>query len=694
MSNKDDTIDLREVTATLGREKLWVLGGLLFGIAVAVAVLVFVRPSYRASATALLQAESQGTPSALAMLGGLADALPTAGGGAMDTELQLLTSRTVYGAVVDSLSLQATVVSPRDWSITQLLSEATFAERLPERTYTFVRQDERYRVEGGGHRGEAAPGVPYQLPGAVVTLRRTELPNKFKISLITREEAIDRLQKQLLADEAGGDVARLVYDADDPVSAAAVPNLVIAEYLHRRRTTDRGVNQHRYEFLRARADSVVQELADASEALRMQRERSGVIDPEIVGEAEIEGAMRVRTSLEMVQVEIGALQRLLSAPDISGRALAAFPTLLASPAVNEVVALLAEIDTQRETLLERRTPRDPEVLALARSAELLERQLANLARDYLSGLREQEIELLRETEFYEGRLAALPAQAKEYLSLRRDVERLTQTELILQAQLIDARLAAIGEGGNMRQIDVAVPPEEPNFPRPLPTLLIGLFGGLVIGSIGALGKGFLSQRIRHPYEAEMAAGVPAVAFTRNMPLLIGGLEAGRTALVIPLCDGAALEEVAHQIALTGQLQGKRVAVVDLASVPKVPALLPGAPMVQVGGGAATDVSADSALAPSADARPEGILVYRVVSEDATAERIRAALDQLEEHNDLVVAMAPPMEQLGTAALLSPKRLVILVAEAGQITRPELQAAVTSLDRLGISVPGVVLTNGA
>ena len=41
---------------------------------------------------------------------------------------------------------------------------------------------------------------------------------------------------------------------------------------------------------------------------------------------------------------------------------------------------------------------------------------------------------------------------------QREVKRLTQTMLGVQAQIIDARLAAIAEGGQVRQIDVAQPP--------------------------------------------------------------------------------------------------------------------------------------------------------------------------------------------------------------------------------------------
>lgn len=687
----DDTIDLGEIFHTLGREKRWLGIGLLVGLLGAAGVLLFVRPVYQASSTILLRTESERAPSALAMLGGLADALPNGITDDMDTELELLTSRAVYGSVIDSLFLQARVRSPHDRSPRSLFAEAEFADRPPEETYTFrATGNGAYSVEGGAHRGEARPGVPYELPGARVTLGSGSLPEEFRFKIIPREDAIDEMEENLIADEAGGEVAQIVYDGPDPETAAAVPNAIVSEYLVRRRTTDRGVNQHRYEFLRARADSVVVELADAAESLRQEQERSGVLEPEITGEAEIEGSMEVRAALTELQVQRVALQRLLERDNISGLNMAGFPALLESPAVNELISLLAETQTERESLLERRTPNDPEVAALTRSIALIEGQLKDLATDLLASLQQQEQELRSEMARYETTLAALPAQAQQYYMRYRDVERLAQTELVLQTQLIDARLAAISEGGNVRQVDAAVPPDEPDFPKPLPTLLIGLFGGLVLGVFGALGANYLNKEIRDPHQAELTAGVPAVAFQRNKPLLLGGLGSRRTALVVPVGEGGGVSDVAHRIAATARLQGREAIVADLSGVQEVPLLTAGetveagveeAPVV--GGALVRDGSEDA----------EGLMVYRMV-ENVSAERLRQALDLLESQHDLVVAIAPSLDEGRTAALLTEKRVVVLVGKLGVITRTELHSASINLRRLNIAVPGVVLTNGA
>jgi len=54
------------------------------------------------------------------------------------------------------------------------------------------------------------------------------------------------------------------------------------------------------------------------------------------------------------------------------------------------------------------------------------------------------------------------------------------------AQVLTARLAALAEGGDVRVIDEAVSPRRVTFPRPLPTIAMGLVGGAIAGFVIAL----------------------------------------------------------------------------------------------------------------------------------------------------------------------------------------------------------------
>src|SRR5690606_35205723 len=179
--------------------------------------------------------------------------------------------------------------------------------------------------------------------------------------------ALKWLNDRLEVEEPGGDIAELGFRAGDPVTAAAVPNTMVELFLARRRTTDRGVNQRRYEFLLAREDSIATELRRAEAALRTQQESSGVIDPMLVGETELGRVVELQGEHETLGIEARTLRQIL-AQNREGswavRDLAAFPTFLNNPAINQLLGQLMEVETERTRLLERRTERDPEIEAL------------------------------------------------------------------------------------------------------------------------------------------------------------------------------------------------------------------------------------------------------------------------------------------------------------------------------------------
>lgn len=567
MQGTGDTIEVREVIGTLARRWRWLLGGALFGIGAALALSLLLPPRYQAGSKILLRngAESGGIP--LPGMGGLGSLLPRSMQSGFDTELEVLMSRTGIEAVIDSLLLQARVVRPHRYATRDLFSAGSFESHLQPATYRFTRDGDGYRVSGPDGTVRARPGVPFELPGARLTLASGTLPEEFRIRLLPRPEVVRGISGALEAGNPGGDVAELVYRANDAATAAAVPNTLVSFYMHRRRTTDRGVNQQRYEFLVARVDSVQNQLAEAEEALRRTQEASGVFDPELYAKADLERAAMLRAELEGLTMESQALSRIVQAGidgTISPRDLAAYPTFLRNEAINELLSRLLEQEQERLEMLERRTLVDPDVLAFDERIAQLEGQLVSLSTAYLNGLAEQGEQIRRELAGYERSLAEVPGIAQSALRAFREVERLSEISLVLHAQLLEARLDAIREGGEIREIDPAVPPHKPAFPNLPLNLVIGLFGGLFLGVIGAFGRNLVSERIDHPRDAELVAGIPAILFRSGAPLLLANAGGKRGVLVVPIgarANGA--DPVAGHIAATAALQGSEVALAAL-----------------------------------------------------------------------------------------------------------------------------------
>lgn len=692
----DDTVDLGELAGALRRGARWIVGGVALGLALAIAAVWVLPARYEASSTVLMRDSNAGGSSALSQLSGLADLVPGMGGiGGMgttlETEIKILTSRAVIGDAVDSLGLQVRVGEPKSTAPRELFSQLRIEPNVETVKYRYERDGDVYRVEGPGVSGEARPGQPHQLTGAILTLAPGGLPDEIEIEIVDRETAIDDVVESLEAEEAAGQVVQLAFEAPDRRTAAQLPNLLVARYLERRRTVDRGANQRRYEFLRAHADSLSTDLMKAEVALRSEQERSGIIDPELSGRTGLERATLLQIELEKVDVEARALEQVLArrtATNGSPRELAAYPTFLQNPAINAILQQMYQLDTERVALLQRRTEEDPEVVALTAGITNLENQLVSLSRDYLSGLARQRNELQAELQTYSGVLGALPAQAMESLRRQRDVRRLSETMLALETQLVSARLAAIGEGGEVRQIDSATPPKRASFPSLPLFLAVGLIAGLAIGAGGALGTEYLGSKVRTPAHARLASGVPAVVLRPGNPLLLGGIEEYRSVLVIAVGEGARAGDVAHALAHTSSLRGVDVALVD---VERAVPLLRGVSALALPPGSEEEARVELTPLDGAEGDFPVMRVARGVEVDPG--ELRATLGRLEERLQTVVVALAQLESPLTLALLGGGRPVVLAARLGSVGRAELRDSVETLRRAGMVVGGVILHNG-
>jgi hypothetical protein len=70
--------------------------------------------------------------------------------------------------------------------------------------------------------------------------------------------------------------------------------------------------------------------------------------------------------------------------------------------------------------------------------------------------------------------------------------------------------------------------------------------------------------------------------------------------------------------------------------------------------------------------------------------VHALIDDLERDFSLVVVALPTIDQPRAIGALSPERPVVIVVRPGQVSRGELQEAVFSLQRAGITTLGVIL----
>lgn len=656
-AEQPDTIDVADVARTVRRQWRAVLASVVLGLVAAGGIVLFAPRRFDGKASVLARPNDRGGSSIAArmsdlgqLLGG-AGGLSSLGGSSVETELQMLRSRALSGELVDSLQLQVSVRSPGGTAPLRLVSATNLPGAFSPQRYTFVRQpDGRYRTSRSGRTYVLRTGQADSVESGTVTLRESGL-EKFAVTLRDHEDAITRTAKRLTVKKAGGEIAGIVYRGDDSVTAAAGANALIKFYLDRKKTTDRGTNARRVEYVSAQLDSTRGELTQTEMELRDFQERSGVLDAEVFGQVELEAVAVLRRSLTELQVNEGAIKQLLGQADsgrVTSRELVAYPAFMQGSSVGPLAMQLSDLEAQRFRLLERRTEQDPDVKALDNTLRGVQSNIVAMARSYAASVTRQRQQLQARVDSVQRKLLALPAAAQRGGRLQRDVLRLTQLSAALEAQLVEARLGVIGEGGEIKQVDYAVPQRKVAFPRPLLTMGLGAAGGLLAGLVAALFMGWFGRWLRDPEEIERAMGIYAERFEPNAPLLLAGAASARSLLVIPLdaYARARAASVAERLAHTAQQRAIAAAVLDLSN-----------------GNGASPTASD------------------------------ASLQQAEQRAVMTVAHLPELSNGATLAALRETRPVVLVAAPGPVDRAQLARAVDTLRRLQVPCVGVVISHG-
>lgn len=436
--------------------------GLIAGTVIGGAVVAVVPASFSGRALVLIRTQSSPTAALAAKAGPLAELSSGAMGSAfkdeLETELAILRSRAVASVVVDSLRLQVRPLSPDRTPPLALVDSVRLVGRFKPFKATLN------------------PGKN-TLPQGTVWMR-ANAPAAVRAKLYDREDAIDEVGDRLDVRKEGGEVVRVTYGGRDSLTAADVPNLLIATYLTRRRTVDRGVNQRRFEFMVTASDSIGRDLQAAAVSRRRLQDASDLPAVEPSVKVLVEQVAELETKLGMQRAEEAALDSLLV---LGGdpRLLAAFPAFLRSPAVNELVSQLSQLDVKRQSLLVSAPTGAPSIKAIEGARDSLAAQLAPMAHTYRRSLADQRRPLEADLARARARLRALPGAEEAFFVIESRLARLAALENGMGAQVLQARLAALSEGGDVRLVDVAVAPRKVTFPRPLLTVALGALLGFL-----------------------------------------------------------------------------------------------------------------------------------------------------------------------------------------------------------------------
>jgi capsular exopolysaccharide synthesis family protein len=288
-------------------------------------------------------------------------------------------------------------------------------------------------------------------------------------------------------------------------------------------------------ILREQLDSLSNELNTSEAALQTFREKHNVVSLPDEAQAEVQHAATIQAERADLDAERRALQTLMRQVTLEAahqkpedaspyRKLIAFPTLLKNPASTEILHTLSTIDDERTTLLTRRTPKDPDVLALTEREHQVEDQVRGIATTYLSGLTEQVTSYDSTLGHYSNRMNVIPAVETEYARLSRTPKVLDTIFVALQTRLKEAQVAEAVDDPTLQLMDPATVPVDPIRPRPVLYLAISVILGLLCGLGLALARDSRDHTVHTRADVLAATGAPVLGL---IPRISGNALTGR-----------------------------------------------------------------------------------------------------------------------------------------------------------------------
>lgn len=725
----DETVRPMQMLGTLRRRWFWIVGGAVLGAAIGLLIALRIPPAYRGSATLWVDELERNAPRVATVPNDISKAN-------INTEIELLQSRRLTEEVIDSLGLALTVVDPARIPRSNILREVFVAPGAEPRQLVLTRDSTEpyvvYDTASAEPIGKVAAGERFQTPDLAFRLAK-DPPRTIRLDVASRPSVVRAFEERrdiTRPNRLANTIAIQVDDAD-PMLARDQVNLLVRRFLVRRNEVMKRGPRETVSFLRAQVASVTSDLDRAEQTLKGYRQRERIAEPQAQASGEVTRYVTTQAKREEINSDRLALQRALTdaraaaadpATTSPYRRLMAFPTLMQNEAVVSVLNDINSLEQQRQDLLTRRTPADPDVKALDDKIGGLESRVETITASYVDGLGKQVTQLDTVLTRYAGRLDAVPGKEGELIRLERSAHSLADMQVALLTRLKEAEIASGLSDGGVQQVDQAELPDQPVRPKPKLLLLLGLLVGLGTGTLAAFGRQTLDRTVHTRAEVAHLLGAPVLGVIPRIPrfrrhraavaateafrhlhanLLVGGEHTSSTAQVLvitsPMPGEGKTTSVANLAMLLAQ-RGERVCVID--------ADLRGGVLHQVfgmeqGPGLADVLTGRADLARAVHrldiqgARVDFIPVGSLAGDpaDAIGRGLRAVVDQARARCDVVLIDTPPFNLFADAALIARHADgVLLVTRAGHTHQGALGFAAQQLEQMRIPVLGALLND--
>ena len=448
--------------------------------------------------------------------------------GFVASELEILTSRSVLSAVVDSLGLRLRLEDPRT-PRSQVLASARIAPDLPSGAYTLASRGDSLVLRGPDNQVLAVAPPEGALAGGGISLvlASPRPPGTLTFLLVTGDEALASLRRALDARQVSGTtLIRVRYAATDPNLAAGVLNALAAAYQQHSAGQEREGAAHRREVIAQQLAALADSMSAAQEALLDYQRQSRSLDPKVEGEAVAAALLDAQNNLRTLKFQESLLTAVVLSLRTKGASANAFRRLVALgsdvlPGAQALYDRLQGLETERQKLTASKygfTAQGPEVQVLDSLIAATKSEALGITQESLNLLKSKRAAAEVHQSELQQRVGELPEQAMVLQRLQQRVDAVQRIADVLVQKFYESLIPESGGSGGVDVVDPAVPPASPD---PMPgssRIFFGLLVGFALGVGAAFGLEYLDATVRYPWDAQSALGLPIIGIVPELKL--------------------------------------------------------------------------------------------------------------------------------------------------------------------------------
>ncbi|MBA3445533.1 MAG: AAA family ATPase [Gemmatimonadales bacterium] len=511
------SISLRQMFGVLRRHYRVVLALTVLGVFTA-GFMVYKSPaSYQAQATLRLAGERR------ALTGQIEGPAPDISRSTdpILSVLELIQSRGVMGAVVDSLGLRLTSIT-EDFG-TSLLDGIEVDSQATSDTIFATFYQNGVKANLGDREARARYGETLNLgPVRFSVISRPSLPSA-NLYVVPREMAIDRLLAGVLVTQRPGtDIIDVRYFSGNARRSQRVVNSTVLAFQRLNILSAKQKSQRRREFLEGQQKQTDSLLTRVQADLAAFRSRQQLASSQNALDAQQTSMLALearRSELEADRTTFAALLAQVKRGGEAGesealRALASSPALADNPTVSNYYRQIDILQYRLDSMTTgpwKAAPTNPDLVQLKSLITSVKGQLRQAVASHISTL-DARIGSLRDLRARSGAsLQVLPAMAEEEARLTSRVQTLTSTSDQVRQEYQRARMSEEVEAGDVDIVNLADAPYAPILVAAPLKLSLGLLLGFLLGMGGAFLLEAMNTAVRRPEDLELALNVPGLA---------------------------------------------------------------------------------------------------------------------------------------------------------------------------------------